>query len=106
MRHLDASLRRVEFFNKPFSITLVSILGTFLLSLCGFVTTAFPMLPPVRSITLTSQTSGSSIKYIFKVFDDQRGVFKESDTGFYQSGHIGTPIVQDGVVTWLVDNGI
>lgn len=105
MRHLDTSLKRVGFFNKPSTITLFSVLGIFLLSLCGFVATAFPMLPPLRDITLTSQTSGGNVKLFFKVFDEQRGVFKEGDSGFFQAV-VGAPIVDDGVVTWLVNTGI
>jgi hypothetical protein len=74
-----------------------------ILFLSGAAHQAFAVLPPVRNINITSQSSGGNIKYIISVFDDQRGQTMTTDTGFRPSSDISAPVAVDGVVTWLVD---
>lgn len=82
---------------------------TFLLSIIiviginGFFSSVFAILPPVRSVQITSQTSGSNVKYTFSVYDAQRNLTISGDTGFYASNRITTPTATDGIVIWKVD---
>jgi PKD repeat protein len=102
MRHLDSFKKRVKFFTKQRQKTLVLVAGTLLMIFYGFVAESFSMLPPLRDVQITSQTSGGNINYKFKVFDEQRNQWIEGETGFWQSSLITTPASTDGVVRWVV----
>ena len=74
----------------------------FVLSISAFTLDGWAILPPLRNVQVTSQTSGGNINYKFSVFDEQRNQTKEGETGFWLSSRITTPVASDGVVTWRV----
>lgn len=66
-------------------------------------TNSFAILPPLRDVQTTTQTSGGQTYHTFKVFDQQRNEWKESQTATYASNKITSLQVVDGVVNWVVD---